>query len=444
MTSASAFPEVYLARLWSSGYLFGKTLSTDAGDPVEIHHPGSENRSNGPDFLDATLLIGNRPVTGHVEFHVQSEDWFTHHHPADPAYQSCILHVSWYNLPGYTSVPAGTRKQIPHLTLSRFLTFQDLLSLLTVEDKLNFTRKTPCESRIRLVSAAAIRAWTAELGHQSLIGKVNRYANRLKQLTANPVYLKGKRYVWDQMLFEGLFRALGYPSNTTRFERLSRELPVTDWPDLTEGSGEVLHAEWLFLAGLDRDPEFEPGFPDLIRPEILRRGPVFHAGDWKTKSVRAANQPEKRLKAAAELTGRFYHTGFLKPLILTLDACMNMALRPEKIVPELMALLTPSGDGEVRIGKERREAILFNTWLPVLYLYAREFRRTDLQDLILTLCDVWPHRQEIALDQSLRQIFGLQERTYTLHWGLLNLHQNWCLQKKCLDCRIGQEIRKEL
>lgn len=440
--SASAFPELYLARLWSSGYLFGKTLTTDDGRSVEIHNPGRENDSNGPDFQDAVLLLDRKPVHGSVELHVQSEDWFTHRHSTDPAYNHCILHVSFYNLPGYESVPAKNGTGIPHLTLSKMLSFQDLIGVLSLQEKLNFKTDIPCGGQLQGVSHTLTKAWLTELGHLAFLEKVNRFAIRLKELTANPVYLKGKRYVWDQLLFEGFFRALGYPSNKERFERLARELPVLDWPDITGETGQPLLSEWFFLAGLEEEPEFGVNPIEKIRKEILQRGNLFHPSEWKTKSVRAVNQPEERLKSAAELVGRYYQTGFLKPLILTLEAHLNMGSRPEKIFPDLMNLLSVKSSPAYRIGKERKASILFNTWFPVLYLYAREFKRPDLQDLVLNLCDSFPHRQDIAIDKTMRQKFGITDHTTTFHWGLLNLYNNWCSKKKCLDCRIGKEIRK--
>ncbi len=418
------FPENYLYRLWFSGFLNGKNIKTDSGDNVKIISHGLKNSSNGPDILNAKIEYNDQIKTGNIEFHVSIGDWYQHNHQLDPVYNSVIMHISFENPSEEKFVQTQNRNQIPNITLSSFVDFDEMMSILTLAEKINFQSKLPCSSHIQSVSENLKRAWLMEIGHQSFIQKVNRVAVRLNELLENPNYPVGKRYVWDQLLYEGFFRALGYPHNKENFETLAKATPVNDWNE-TENSCDELFEKWIALSGLEDH--------DSIKP-ILKKE------QWKTGGIYKINHPENRLKAASELIQKFVKSGFLKPLTINLEAHLNMNSEDSKIISDMLNLLKTKNKTENGLGKQKRESIVFNTWFPVLYLYAKTFNRQDIQKRILDYCDQTNHHQQIAAEERILDSVGIANRTFTLQWGGLELEKNWCSEKRCLECRIGKEI----
>ena len=168
--------------------------------------------------------------------------------------------------------------------------------------------------------------------------------------------------------------------------------------------------------------------------------PILRKEQWKTGGVYKINHPSNRLKAASELIQKFVKSGFLKPLIINLEAHLNMNSKDSKIISDMLNLLKTKNKTENGLGKQKRESILFNTWFPVLYLYAKTFDRQDIQNRILDYCDQTNHHQQIAAEERILDSVGIADRTFTLQWGGLELEKNWCSEKKCLECRIGKEI----
>lgn len=418
------FPENYLYRLWFSGFLNGKNLKTDSGDTIRIISHGLRNTSNGPDILNAKIEFNDQIKPGNIEFHVSLGEWYLHNHQIDPVYNSVLLHISFENITNENYVYTQNKNKIPNLTLSSVIEFNDLMSVLTLGEKINFQSKLPCSSHIQSVPENLKRAWLMEIGHHSFIQKVNRVAVRLNELLDNPNYHVGKRYVWDQLLYEGFFRALGYPHNKENFETLAKATPINDWSE-KENSGEDLYEKWIALSGLEDHETIEP---------ILKKE------QWKTGGIYKINHPKNRLKSASVLMQKFAKSGFLKPLIINLEAHLNMNSNDSKIISDILKLLKMKNQTELGLGKQKRESIVFNTWFPVLYLYAKTFDRQDMQKRILDYCDQIEHHQQIASEEKILDSVGVSSRTFTLQWGGLELEKNWCLEKRCLECRIGKEI----
>ena len=72
--------ERLLQYIWRFQYFNKNSLTTIAGEPLQVINSGSFNTNQGPDFLDAKIKIGNTTWAGNVELHVQSSDWESHQH----------------------------------------------------------------------------------------------------------------------------------------------------------------------------------------------------------------------------------------------------------------------------------------------------------------------------------------------------------------------------
>ncbi len=88
--------ELVLQKIWLEQAFDVSRLLDQAGRSIEIVHPGTWNRLDGPDFKDAELRIDGVEVRGDVEVHFSQADWKAHGHEADSGYDGVVLHVLYY------------------------------------------------------------------------------------------------------------------------------------------------------------------------------------------------------------------------------------------------------------------------------------------------------------------------------------------------------------
>ena len=87
--------ERLLQFIWQHQYFDTQSLTTTSGLPIVIRRHGNFNTNQGPDFLQARLVIGDTAWAGNIELHIRSSDWLQHGHSVDEHYRNVILHVVW-------------------------------------------------------------------------------------------------------------------------------------------------------------------------------------------------------------------------------------------------------------------------------------------------------------------------------------------------------------
>lgn len=89
--------ELVLQKIWLEQAFDVTRLRDQTGRKVEVEHPGTWNRLEGPDFKDALLRIDGVEVRGDVEVHFSQADWKAHGHDQDVAYEKVVLHVLYFS-----------------------------------------------------------------------------------------------------------------------------------------------------------------------------------------------------------------------------------------------------------------------------------------------------------------------------------------------------------
>ena len=70
---------------------FGKQFRDNLGRNVEIVHPGTWNRAEGPDFLNASIVIDGESIRGDIELDPEAADWERHGHADNANFNKVIL-----------------------------------------------------------------------------------------------------------------------------------------------------------------------------------------------------------------------------------------------------------------------------------------------------------------------------------------------------------------
>lgn len=125
--------EAILQKIWLRGDFAADKLRTGSGEPVKVLRPGAWNQHEGPDFLGADMMIGSQRLSGDVEIHFYSRDWFAHGHDANPNFDRVVLHVVLFEgAPDDPAARTNTGREIPSVCLLPSLR-QDLDSYVTQE-----------------------------------------------------------------------------------------------------------------------------------------------------------------------------------------------------------------------------------------------------------------------------------------------------------------------
>lgn len=236
-------------KIWHRGEFRADALYTYSGKRITIISRGRWNKLNGPDFIDAELLIGDRRVFGDIEFHFYAEDWVSHAHDNNPAFGNVVLHVVLFppkkNPPVQNS--CGTAMEtlllLPHLTVD-------------VEEYASSEALAALEGRAE-----------ADAAPEVLLEKSPRERDRFVELQARERYAQKVRFMqkrleksaWEQTLHEVVLETLGLKRNRTAMSRLALKYSPSA----------------MLLAGTEA---------------------LLNAGtDWHLSGVRPANHPKARL-----------------------------------------------------------------------------------------------------------------------------------------------------
>ena len=86
------YNEYHLIKQWSA-VKPGSQFTSQTGETITIINCGKLNRYDGPDFLNATIVIDGKLQFGSVECHVYASDWYKHGHDQNNRYDDVVLHV---------------------------------------------------------------------------------------------------------------------------------------------------------------------------------------------------------------------------------------------------------------------------------------------------------------------------------------------------------------
>ncbi|MHB8520238.1 MAG: DUF2851 family protein [Limisphaerales bacterium] len=286
--------ERLLQQIWYHQRLHGDQLLTLDGRRLRVLHPGFWNREAGPDFRDAVVQFDTEPpCSGDIEIDRQPSQWHTHNHHQNPNYRHVILHVVWeaadaMNLP----LPTLALKSVLDASLPEL---DQQMGSLPSESLPGVLRGRCCVPMRGLTEPAR-----TDLLEQAALVRLQQKAFRH--------HARARQVGWDQTLWEGLFRALGYKHNVWPMQRLAELVfPLAQRPPRL--SAFALQAVLLGVGNLLPD--------DLTRPSAggdayLRRvwdhwwrvreefaEIIFPRRLWRFSGLRPANHPQRRLALAA-------------------------------------------------------------------------------------------------------------------------------------------------
>jgi hypothetical protein len=418
--------EEFLHYIWKFRLFTASQLILEEGEAIEVLHPGEYNTHSGPDFFNARIRIGSTQWVGNVEIHVRSSDWKRHGHSEDKAYDQVILHVVYIH-----DMPLFRKTGEPYPTLQ-------LLELIPKHMENNYItlreskERVPCEKRLCEIDPFLIHNYLDRLAAERLERKTNSIPETLASTKNN----------WEETLYRQIANAFGFKINAVPFELLSKSVPFAL---LLKHRHSSLQTEALLFgqAGF-LDESLRDGYPRQLQNEYVFLQKKFglvpnQKHVWKHMRMHPSNFPSIRISQFASLFNRNDH----------LFSEVMEAKSPEELA-SLMEVQShsywdthyyfdkESPFQQKRLGKGSRESIILNAIIPFYFAYGTINNKETYMELALEMLEKIRPESNSIIDQWRKA--GIRAENASQTQALLELKNEYCLRKKCLQCAIGNKL----
>lgn len=415
--------ERLLQYIWQFQYFNKTDLVTTTGETVQVVFPGQYNTNQGPDFTDAKICIGKTTWAGTVELHIRTSDWAKHKHQKDKNYNNVILHVVWED-------DRSDNNTVPVLELKGRVS---KILLQRYEELVNVDSFIPCERSIHSVREIIWKSWKDRLLAERLLRKAETVDN----------YLQQNNYHWEETFWWLLARNFGMKVNAETFEAIARSVPVNI---LAKHKNQVHQLEALLLgqAGL-LEEKFTEEYPLMLQKEYR-----FLQNKYRLKPVslplhflrmRPGNFPTIRLAQLTMLVYESVHlfskvkeAGSVKDIRQWFDVNANDYWHYHYRFDEVSAFKKKT------LGETMIDNIIINTIAPVLFAYGSYHKEQQYKDKALQWLENTAAEAN-SITKGFRQI-GVNNKSAFDSQALIELKNEYCSKRRCLDCGIGSAILK--
>ena len=298
MHDENGFPaERLLQAVWGHQRLRRDELKTSDGQTIRVLHPGFPSVEGGPDFRGAVIQVGGEaPRSGDVEIDLRSRNWHAHGHDRNPAFKNVILHVVW---------ETGTPVSSPALN-ERPLTLVIKDSLDAPPGELSLWLENESTSALPENLRGKCSAPLRELDEPQLAELLHQAARVRLEAKAEQFSARARHAGWEQALWEGLFRALGYKHNAWPMQNLaeSRQLWSRGAKSPFAFQVRMLGISSLLPAELTRLQKSSDNYLRRVwdcwwRERDEFSDSILPRAVWKFHGLRPANHPQRRLALAS-------------------------------------------------------------------------------------------------------------------------------------------------
>jgi len=385
---------------------------------------GILNTDSGPDFFNAKIKINDTVWAGNIEIHINASDWFKHNHHTDKAYDNVILHVVKNK---DTDIFNSKNIKIPTVEIS----YPDFIQK-NYENLKYSKHKIACENKLHEINKLHINSWLDSL----LIKRLERKSNEINKL------LKENNNNWEESFYILLFKHLGAKINAESFEMLARQTPLKI---LAKHKNSLLQTEALLFgqAGFLNDNINSKYYIELKREyKILKSKYKLSGIDkslWKFLRLRPVNFPTIRIALASKLI--YNSVGLFSKILETSDVSDIYKLLNIEVDNFWLNHYTfekESVSRKKRLGKTAINTLIINTISPILFVYGSKRNKEELKTRAISFLEKIPAENN-SIIRYWNNLNIKTENAYKTQ-AILELHNEYCLHKKCLSCKLGYQI----
>jgi len=417
--------EEFLQFIWKYGLFTKNELKTVDGRNIEIISAGQPNFDSGPDFFNAKIRIDETTWAGNIEVHQKSSHWYQHKHDINAAYDNVILHVVELH-----DKPVRVKNhEVPTLEIT-----YPAEILENYEQLLKSERWIACEEKLSGVDPFILRFWFSSLMIERLQSKTADILTILEQNKNN----------WNETFYQLLARNFGLKTNALPFELLAKSLPLQL---LSKHKNDLFQIEALLFgqSGLLNETLLGDDYYLSLRKEYSYLYKKYNLSGieahlWKFMRLRPVNFPTVRI---AQLAMLIHHSSALFSRILeteNLDELRKLFdVKASGYWDTHYRFNKPSGENKPKaLGETAFNNLVINTIVPLLFVYGDQHLDQAMKDRALLLLEkLAPEENQIIRKWSES---GIESQSAFETQALLQLKNNYCDHKKCLNCQMGAKI----
>ena len=421
--------EEFLHYLWKYSLYYPEKLFDSSGNIIQVIRPGEYNRDSGPDFFNARISIAGTIWAGNVEIHTKASHFNIHGHHDDPAFNNVILHVV-----------AEIDKKVFNSRGEELLTTELFYDYSLYERYLSLVNNPyiiACQDELNSINSMIVKHWLNSVVIERLEGKSDLILKILKD-TGND---------WEETFYRLLSRYFGFRVNTEPFEMLATALPFRL---IRKHADNIFQIEALLFgtAGMLQEGLFREALNDEYYIALIKEYRILsakyslkpiHGWLWKFSKLRPVNFPSIRISQLAAMVSV---AGGLFSKVTEIDD-----------IRHLRELFEVSASGywndhyifgkkcrnfTKKTGSQAADILIINAVIPVLFVYGKYRDRQDLCERAITILENITAEDNKILKEW--ESSGLVAESAFYSQALIQLRNEYCKRRRCLDCRIGSKL----
>jgi Protein of unknown function (DUF2851) len=422
--------EAFLHYLWQFQQFDKSNLQTISSEKISVLKTGILNTDAGPDFTNARLQINEIEWVGNVEIHIKSSDWQLHKHQHNEAYNNVILHVVWEN---DQPIVRQDGSLIPTLELK---SITDIQLLDKYQYLIDNQAIIPCKEQFSEVS---------DLSKFAILDKVLAKRLQQKAQVVEQIFEQNKGD-WEETAYQLLARNFGFKLNSETFLRLSQNLPLKVLQkhrnNLTQIEA-MLFGQASLIEKIDEYSEKLSQEYDFFAAKFSLKATQLGSHEWKFLRTRPANFPTIRIAQLARLVTQQQSFFSLFTQTNSIEDLRN-ALKIEQSTywQEHYNFGKVASKKLVGLGKDSINNILINTVIPLLACYSEKTDNQELMTRCVSFLEALPAEENHITEMW--EGLGLEIKTAFDSQASIELYNNFCTQKRCLQCNVGIEILRKV
>lgn len=417
--------EALLMYAWKFRCFRPAQLKTTEGTEITILKPGKENTDAGPDFFMSELKLGDTHWVGNVEIHVKSSDWNLHQHQHDPSYNNVILHVVYIHDKEIDIVG----KQVPTLQLKDYLPADFLERFRSISN--GSGQSIPCEKLLSGVAPIHINSCLSRMLVERLIQRTEQIKFLYDSTNQNLL----------ETFYQWLFIGFGQKVNKEAFHQLARTAPFSL---VKKHTNELIQIEAMLfgvsgLLPISTQDEYLLKLNKIYNYQRQKHGlEELPKSVWKFLRMRPSNFPTLRIAQLSQLLR-------LHPALETLftddvdekSLALQMKVELHPFWQNRFSFETSPRVVDKQTGKDFIKHLQLNVIIPFRYFRAHLIGENEVDEMERMIAALPPEKNSITRKMEKA---GFENTNAAKSQALIQLHNLYCEEKKCLLCSIGYQI----
>lgn len=420
--------EAFLHFVWQYQLFDNKNIKALSGEKITVVKQGFYNTNSGPDFSMAQIYIDKTLWSGNIEIHLKTSDWYQHQHQNNKKYSNIILHVVLENdlsPEQMDAIPAPTL-EIKSLIFSKtYHTYQQINESRTI---------IPCQNLLPEVDDFRFRSGL----HRLLIERISDKTQEIFEL------LENTQNNWEETMYQSVAYTFGLKINAFSFLLLAKSLPLKI---IAKHKNSLFQIEALLFGQSGMlDLNWNDAYPKELKKEYL-----FLAKKYQLTSLKNECWHFMRLRPAAFPTIRIAQFAYLlfksQQLFSKIKATPDLKNLFHLFDTEVSEYWlthyrfdSASKKQSKKIGKSSLQIILQNSVVPVLFAYGITHDNEAVKSHALFILENLPAEKNNIMDMW--TALGRTPKNASESQALLQLKNQYCSAKKCLQCHVGVKLLK--